>query len=968
MENLALFEEKISYSVKKLIAVNSISYCYVELAIDQHCALFGRNNIGKTSLLNALKLHFFPEISFNDCKNKFAFKSSKGELYSSEDSYSYYFPSESSFLILEAENIHGSFCLVLFKANSSFGYQRLALPCEYNEIREHFWDIEQLDINKGLGSPVSDLGIAKIQALFQQYKSQGAVILKTTKEIKERLFNHSPLNKEKGRYCLVPLKDGGKERELSAFRQLMNFTFEIAKTETKGLTETFATIIESGKIKARDELHQDLQAILDGYEELRKTQNKLKAITNYSDSFNNLTEMQQNLNRKYNDFANRFTAYSLFLNELNKNLNQQFSPIDEEAKKLINENTLLNKNNSEQNRLNSGFDGQLTALTKGLNKLNREANRFQQIQNDYPNFPISEVEDILKEHRDELQTEIEQLESNETAISELSKNLTKRQSKIKLREGKQNAIDQHEQLLISQLDDHSAQVLGNINQQFAEISVKVETDKISVIEQFASLFSINKQQFNFLGESFSHGELKAPQEFRALIENDIENLNADIKELDRKIKKSNDIAKLSVADQQTQQVTVNKKLQTVKDDLVIVQSIEKTQAEWQAATDEIQQITDKKELLEKQQQETKDGLENNISVYAKTKEQLDSLSKQIIEAGRCLQNLEKLKTENLKVTEFLSVEKVTDNNISDLAGDQKKLSFLKQTVDKKINEFVQSGHFQLPVELAHNSYSDELENEILIALKNTFAALPEQQDTLDSRIIGHNKTTGTKISELTGNRTHIRNFVNKINKHFSGYSISNLQDIQVEIELDHRFEALIKELDQTNLNIIDIHDDGLYQRLNEFCNDFFTGQSNRILEISKIIKNVKYSYKKEHQDKREDKDQSTGTNALINCTLLTILLSDLLAQESNLKIPIIFDEFTSLDEFNQVTAIKAATKHGFALFCASPTDTAEVVSVVDHYIHLDDFHVNTLYDPTGERDVVFHHFQERLFDVIDQDS
>ena len=69
-----------------------------------------------------------------------------------------------------------------------------------------------------------------------------------------------------------------------------------------------------------------------------------------------------------------------------------------------------------------------------------------------------------------------------------------------------------------------------------------------------------------------------------------------------------------------------------------------------------------------------------------------------------------------------------------------------------------------------------------------------------------------------------------------------------------------------------------------------------------------------------------------------------------------------------MTAIKAATKHGFALFCASPTDTAEVVSVVDHYIHLDDFHVNTLYDPTGERDVVFHHFQERLYDALEQGS
>ena len=162
MENLQLLDKKLTYCVKKLVAINSISYCYIELPIDQHCALFGRNNLGKTALLNTLKLHLYPETSFNDCKTKFAFKSSKGELYSSEDSYQFYFPTDNSFLILEAENIHGAFCLILFKSNSSFGYERLVLPCSYDDIRKHFWDIDKVEVNNGLGSPVSDLGLAKI--------------------------------------------------------------------------------------------------------------------------------------------------------------------------------------------------------------------------------------------------------------------------------------------------------------------------------------------------------------------------------------------------------------------------------------------------------------------------------------------------------------------------------------------------------------------------------------------------------------------------------------------------------------------------------------------------------------------------------------------------------------------------------------------------------------------------------------
>lgn len=968
MENLKLFEEKLPYSVKKLIAVNSISYCYVELAIDQHCALFGRNNLGKTSLLNALKLHFFPEISFNDCRNKFAFKSSKGELYSSEDSYRYYFPSDSSFLILESENIHGSFCLILFKSNSSFGYQRLAIPCEYDEIRQHFWDIENTEVNNGLGSPVSDLGIAKIYALAKQYQKQGAVILKTTKDIKEKLFTHSPMNREKGRYCLVPLKEGGMERELTAFRQLMNFTFEIAKTETKGLTETFATIIESGKINAQDKLHQDLQAILNEYNDLRLTQDKLKAIANYSDAFKDLSEMQQHLSQQQQGYANTFVAYSLFLAQQKTNLAQQYAPLETEVKKLTIETTVLKNKVDEQKRERSGFSGQLKELHKALKQLDGKAQRFLAIQHEYSNISPAEIEGILKEHQQELEAEIEQLNDKQAAINALSKNVSLQQDKIRIRKSKQQAVEQQDKLLINHLTEHSALVLSNINARFSELTVTAEQQQINAIDQFSGLFSINDQQLSFMGAGFSQGKLQSPQDFLQQTKQQINDLDAEINELERKIKKSHDFSKLSLSDQQIQAQEASKKLDMTRKDLLIIQSIEETQTQWQAKKDEIEQINDQQKLLEKQQEETEILLEQNNHAYRGSKQQLDLLSKQVVEASQLLQNLDNLKPADLKTTEVLVLESVRANDLTELAAEQAGLNHLKASVDNKINEFVQCGHFQLPVEMPYNSYSDEQQNTILLALKNTFAELPDRQSTLASHIIGHNKTTGTKITELTGNRNHIRNFVNKINSQFAGYSISNLQDIQVEIELDHRFEALINELDQTNLNTTDIHDDGLYQRLNDFCNDFFTAQGNRVLEISKIIKNVKYSYKKAHQDKREDKDQSTGTNALINCTLLTILLSDLLAQESALKIPIIFDEFTALDEFNQRTAIKAATKHGFALFCASPTDTAEVVSVVDYYIHLDDFHVNTLYDASGERDVVFHHFQERLYDAIGQES
>jgi len=61
------------FIIRQLIFVNSAAYAYTEIRVDQHTALFGRNNLGKTSMLNALKLFLLPEENFNGCKKKFGF-------------------------------------------------------------------------------------------------------------------------------------------------------------------------------------------------------------------------------------------------------------------------------------------------------------------------------------------------------------------------------------------------------------------------------------------------------------------------------------------------------------------------------------------------------------------------------------------------------------------------------------------------------------------------------------------------------------------------------------------------------------------------------------------------------------------------------------------------------------------------------------------------------------------------------
>src|SRR5213080_1639148 len=133
----SMFHE--AFKMKQIVLVNSGAYCYTKVRIDQHTALLGDNNKGKTSMLNALKFFLLPEENLHDCERKFGFKSTKGH-YSREATFGFYFPERNSFMVLEAENPHGPFCIILNMGTKQYSYERTAVPVPYSEIEHLFWN------------------------------------------------------------------------------------------------------------------------------------------------------------------------------------------------------------------------------------------------------------------------------------------------------------------------------------------------------------------------------------------------------------------------------------------------------------------------------------------------------------------------------------------------------------------------------------------------------------------------------------------------------------------------------------------------------------------------------------------------------------------------------------------------------------------------------------------------------------
>ncbi|OOK49697.1 hypothetical protein BM547_22555 [Pseudomonas aeruginosa] len=265
-----------SFTFKQIVLVNSGKYCYVKVPLNEHICLLGANNGGKTSILNSMKFFLLPEENLHDCERKFGLKNPNG-FYGRDSTYQFYFPERSSFVILEAENPHGPFCIVLNQGSKPFSYERTGVPCAYSDIEHLFWNIYS-PINGGQGAPVPGLSIKSVAA---DLKKMDGVLIRDTATIKERMYKHQPTRADAGRFCLLPLKSGGaKQREIDAWKRLIHLSFDIGAKDRRTMPDTIATIIEGRKARAEAEVNVNFGDIMARYQRLRATQDRLQTIRN----------------------------------------------------------------------------------------------------------------------------------------------------------------------------------------------------------------------------------------------------------------------------------------------------------------------------------------------------------------------------------------------------------------------------------------------------------------------------------------------------------------------------------------------------------------------------------------------------------------------------------------------------------------------------------------------------------------
>ncbi|CAM3637808.1 hypothetical protein [Parendozoicomonas haliclonae] len=961
------------YEVLRLIMVNSGSSAYVELPLDQTAALLGSNNQGKTSGLHTLKLFLLPEVNFRNCENKFGF-ASKDREYTGLESYRYYFPSASSFIILEASNPRGEFCIVLYQSNQELGYNRLAVPRPYEHIKHLFWD-ENSGANQGVGSHPSDMDLS---AITSRLKKLGGRTLNDVASIREALYTRVDPSDDDTRFCLMPLVQSPSQHMMRSIKALLQLSFDIKGADHKNLPQAIANIIDADLSSQKETISIDFRRIQDDRERLSQNQREIRAIRDHMDDWNSL---RKNYQVSYQEqslaLRNGYQSLLAALAQHSDSIDPQLSDARAEHESI---QSRFKDVNGQLDSIRSQFDeakgiyGNLSKDVSDLGEAIALANDV--VEREAPAAGSSDPDRVqawLKECLQEVQQELIEIQNLEQTQNALQRELS-RKPQIQQDIARATAVLQQQKgSTLSYLDKHSALVLNSLNGGFCEMVTVPSDEQKAALQPFTQLFTVNEQgRLLFCGEPMPRTQV-VPFDALAVkeahtarlhkLEDDLQNCERRIEEYRRALTGSDEQRKESLKEKQTEIGEINREIEVIS------------------------------------------GLAYTSNRYAQKKPELEALALYLEEQGSCKQTLteqlQQLKADRENSRELvhsLEIQKKSLQGASESLDTLQKLTgfqqipaanteaYSPQEIALKANELIRLYHnefvptrerciakFQLlisegiagldpqmafRVDLKGKEFDDAYQK-----LKAEFENIDSRERDHRSQVQNHNHDTGRQISLLDKMDLAIRNFQDRINGELSHIRISNLTGVRVEIGTLDSFNTLRHELKDHGTESDRLMKESFYNRLQDFCEKYLmTGHNAGRLDLERIVKSVKFIYQINGRD--EVTPQSNGTSSMVNAVLLSILMHKLVPEDVVFALPVIFDEVGSLDDSNLAELRRIVEEHNFQLLVANPTNQGNIAQHIGvwHDLFL---HQVTEGSPIGKCLAIYTGSSESLKDIVD---
>jgi GTPase SAR1 family protein len=908
------------FEIKRIVLVDSAGFCFVELPVDEHAILLADGNVGKSSILNSLRLFLLPENNFKNSKNKFAFSTPKNDgFYDNEESYQHYFPSKYSCLILEVchqyAGVESSHCQILHASSGYLSYSRIFTPLAFDEIRHLFW---QLDGDEdGIGYRVNSLSSGEI---FKSLKSlhKDTLTVKDNNKLRELLYANEQLVPENMRYSVFPLAESDDAR-IESLRTLVLLLFEM-NSGSATVARAVANIIEADKKFSGDELDFNIEEFLGKHDELKAQEQELVNIANLMPNYQNLAKKFA----QYCRFQKADKDFSAFYLTLTKQLIEHKKQQQEYALAFNNAQTELNGNKNYlrdigiELKVSEKEQAKLTAKQANLEK---SLDKAKLLLSAYVDTPVSDIIEMFNDDIADMKKDL--LAHQDDAASE--RRIGELKQKIQSNELQQknltNKIAREEFSLSKQLSKEAWQVIASVNKRMALANPgKVLTaEQVDGFTAFTKLFEINNDGFTLFDEVFAK-QSQTIVDDSALRLSDVESeLLADKKSLSLlEQSKGNALTNASEIKRLTRDIKL------AEDELALIKMLEVNNVIYHEQGQELEtcnyQVT---QLLAQQQTAQQTARDSQEQVeQAKTKRdfcnqqlnnlvQLNKHAEQIkTRYPRCQQAVDKLINENSAI----ELSEAVLNNIEDQLH---SLGALSSDLQQGLANFVHENIIVNQDDILSQAPSFAIIRHAFDALEDVYNNLGARQTMLNEQVFVHNESVQSYMHLLQQNFDYIKGFEASLNRDFSHISINDLDAISVEIHIDKRFENLVLELANVDLYAEQLVSDNFYARLRAFASSGIFAKSSQRLTMDKIIANLSYKTRKQDQTQWQTKQQSNSTTALINLKLVQILLKRLRASGYDLMLPLVLDEVATVDVKQFDWLLNDIKTSGFNLFAAS---------------------------------------------------
>lgn len=965
--------------IRQIVFINSGNGAYVSLPLSETGALFGRNNIGKTSAISALKLFILPETSFKGCESKFGFQSN-GSFHKADESFNYYLPSNRSFIICEAENPKGKFCIVLHRSNEEWGYSRIMVPTDYQSIQSVFWDFDGKS-NGGFGCNRSDLNLKMVRDDLKPFKP---VYLTKNNEIREAIYARPGPMDDLSRFCLIPLIQKGEVREVEALRALLNLAFDIKGGGDTALPKAVASIIESEHSGKDGSLAIDIGAISQEYESLKLEGKGLKKIHLLQEVWSDLRDNYCKYMDSRIGFRSEHEKLCSELSSVNEQLTAQIEILTDEESLVLDSQQSLNQARLEADSNRKAYLKQLNSQQKEVDEY---AARFHKIDEAWakhkPIDGINEWEDLtrfLSNTTSEIKSDISAYRDEAIAAQQLQQLNQQRINLDKDIERMQSAQTNNDRCTLENLTAHSRSVLYSLNPALGKIQGPISESQIEVVNGFTNLFDADNGKLLFLDKPLVnvYSVPFDPDLIRQQLADDITQLRENRRQLMSRIQRISDSKARpeKLREAETELLETENLIKWIPARAMMREAKEIKEAE----IDQLQNIDlpAANEAYDNAQEalvkvlSTMEALRGQLADLRQQKANLNTWSRSLDSAIAHISGTiaDDVLDHGIALAPFSQSTdiKTLEERINKHEENGKTIYHLKGSVFRALHtllsEGILPGHstIQYNAEITFEEVRSKYE-----ALRSIFENYSDNLKKYHEDIEHHNNETGVRSAAVGAIADAIRSFEKSINRDLAECQISNLSEVKVVIGLDSRFESLRKDLDGTTFSGNHLLSDSVYQRLTSFCDEFFKGKQGqgRRVQLDRVITSVKYRYVINGVEKTAQ--QSHGTTGMINSVLLALLLKKMVPDSVLLHFPIVFDEVLSLDSQNLRTVKRVVEENNFVLFVACPENAGNVGEVIANWYDLS-LHVLTEGEMIQGCNVLHYNMTESLVDAADRQA